>query len=386
METDQQHQPLRSEQRSSRNTHPRQSGINEAVLNEMIARQLQNALEPVLRRVEEMNLRNTSSVATPAPTQANPVASVEIQGSSNMLNGRKRRKFPSWDGERRTFNSFIREVLECIDIDRDLMGTDRAVWFDINASLPPTAKLKVSVFNSSGPQINWDYKQFINHLKRTFGNRQEKEDRQEELARLKQRENQRFTDFFPKFDEVLTGAGGESWTEESKVVWLRRSLSESLKVQLIQVSLDPSDYYGFVKQIEEVAYRYEHTYLFKGSKNNTRNQNPSFVETSTPSEPNYDNDGDVIMSPVASKNGVSKGLQSKVGTGQAKWVDETEIQRRRQSGLCLRCGANRHFIAQCPYRPPKRPRSDINNVEIDIPPQLDLFPTAISDFQHQGKE
>lgn len=99
------------------------------------------------------------------------------------------------------------------------MGPDRAIWYDINFHLPISAKNKVSVFNMSGGQHQWDYRALIAHLKRTFGNRLDLEDKQEILSKIRQRENQRFSDFFPKFDEVLMGAGGEAWTEDSKVVW-----------------------------------------------------------------------------------------------------------------------------------------------------------------------
>lgn len=146
------------------------------------------------------------------------------------------------------------------------MGSNRAVWYDINFSLPTVAKNKVDVFNSSGAQVQWDYRKFIENPRRTFGNRQEKEDKQEFLSKLRQKETQRLCDFFPKFDEVLMGAGGESWTEDSKVVWLRQSLSESLKDQLFTTNLDTEDYYAAVRQAEVIAHRFEHSRHFKDNK------------------------------------------------------------------------------------------------------------------------
>ncbi|RKF53394.1 putative eka-like protein [Erysiphe neolycopersici] len=109
----------------------------------------------------------------------------DTSGRTLPIESRKRRKFPHWDGERRSFNTFIREVVDCIEIDRDLMASDRAVCHDINFSLPTVAKNKVAVFNSSGTQVQWDFRKFIEHLRRTFGNRQEKEDTQELLSKLR---------------------------------------------------------------------------------------------------------------------------------------------------------------------------------------------------------
>ncbi|KAI0996689.1 hypothetical protein K3495_g11493 [Podosphaera aphanis] len=195
---------------------------------------------------------------------------------------RKRRKFPTWDGEKFSFNSFIHEVEDCIEIDRELMGSDRAIWYDINHSLPSKAKQKVSIFYASGYKINWNYRIFIDHLKRTFEG------------------NQRFSDFFPFFDEAHAGAGGENWSEDNKVVWLRRSLSEALKDQLFTVELDPEGYYGSVRRIEAVAYRFENSRHFKGKKGPCQSIDIPSSNRNQLSAPRLDQDGDVIMSPMNS--------------------------------------------------------------------------------------
>ncbi|KAF2741590.1 hypothetical protein M011DRAFT_379131, partial [Sporormia fimetaria CBS 119925] len=41
----------------------------------------------------------------------------------------------------------------------------------------------------------------------------------------------------------------------------------------------------------------------------------------------------------------------------AKWVSRDEIAKRRQNGLCLRCGASGHMVRTCPHLPPRRPQS-----------------------------
>ncbi|RKF79502.1 putative eka-like protein [Golovinomyces cichoracearum] len=236
------------------------------------------------------------------------------------------------------------------------MGSDRAVWYDINFSLPSAAKRKVAVFNSSGAQYRWDYTIFIDHLKRTFGNRQEKENKQELLATIKQKDTQRFFDYFPKFDEILSGAGGEHWTEDSKVFWLRRSLSEPLKEQLIQTQLDYHDYYSTARKIEEVADRFEHTSLFKGKRTQSGAANIPMSGTIAPPSNQLDADGDVIMNhmngrPQRNDNGkrrdrlqnsqkrATKNENSNTTVKKhARLIDDSKLDRRREIGFCLRCG------------------------------------------------
>ncbi|KAI0992231.1 hypothetical protein K3495_g15955, partial [Podosphaera aphanis] len=243
------HPPLQTEIGRAGGTVESSPTFSEENLARLIAQQIQLLVAPLSSKVNELSKIIATSQPSPQQVleQASPATMDTLKGALPR-ESRKRRKFPSWDGERRSFNTFIREVEDCIEIDRDLMGTDRAVWYDINYSLPTTAKNKVAVFNASGAQVQWNYRKFLEHLRRTFGNRQEKEDKQELLSKLRQKESQRFCDFFPKFDEVLMGAGGESWTEDSKVVWLRRSLSESLKDQLFTTNLDTEDYYAAVRQ------------------------------------------------------------------------------------------------------------------------------------------
>ncbi|KAI0997860.1 hypothetical protein K3495_g10331 [Podosphaera aphanis] len=79
---------------------------------------------------------------------------------------------------------------------------------------------------------------------------------------MKQKENQRFSEIFPKFDEA--GAGGESWTEVSKVIWLRKALSDASTTHLIPIPIDLNDYHGAVRTIEDTAYQFEDSTLFKG--------------------------------------------------------------------------------------------------------------------------
>ncbi|RKF53271.1 putative eka-like protein [Golovinomyces cichoracearum] len=209
---------------------------------------------------------------------------------------------------------------------------------------------------------------------------------------MKQKENQRFVEFYPLFDEILAGAGGDSWTEDSKLVWLRRSLSDSLKEQLTQTNLDPEDYYGSVRKIEEVAFRYEYTKQFKGKKD-PENMQLTAPENYSRPLPNLDADGDVVMSRLDGRwrdynknKGQAKSNSEKdkvrlnnksstrynrdEGKKHARFFGEAEMNRRKEKGLCLRCGTNTHFVSNCPYAPPKH-KSEIKSAMIEITPQLE---------------
>ena len=43
------------------------------------------------------------------------------------------------------------------------------------------------------------------------------------------------------------------------------------------------------------------------------------------------------------------------GPRRAKWVSQEELDNRRQTRRCFRCGASSHQVRECPYAPPRRP-------------------------------
>lgn len=367
-------QSIRLDPTKGQSSSSKGNQLDENWLREIIMDQIRLSISPILNEIKE-EATNLKGKTAEYSNHENKMVTEPIN--------RKRRKFPVWDGEKSSFNSYIRELEDCIEIDRELIGSNRAVWYDINYSLPTKAKQKVSIFYAGGGNIDWDYRKFIAHLKRTFSNKKEKEDKQELLTRLKQRDNQRFVDFFPIFDEALAGSGGEKWTEDSKLLWLRRSLSEALKDQLFSVDLDPDDYYGSVKKIEGVAYRFEQSRQFKGTKGNFRSLDlPQQDNTLTP-QPTLDSDGDVIMNRFNSNNmrsggnnirnndGNKKGNTSNFKQRRAAYVDKTVLDYRRANKLCMRCGANGHYVPNCPYLPPKRPEVPIKSTDVKVPPMLD---------------
>ncbi|KAI0996647.1 hypothetical protein K3495_g11537 [Podosphaera aphanis] len=380
----QRHERTRLEPRGGAKTQ--ESGIDENWLRNIIAEQVQSAIAPIINDLIKDQAQKGKYPSTPK--------SPEIPRNFNETSAsRKRRKFPTWNGNKKYFNCYIKEVEDCIEIDRELMGTDRVVW---------------CLFNASGADQNWDYRSFIEHLKRTFGNKQEREDKIALLTSMKQKESQRFADFFPKFDEALAGAGGDRWTEDSKLVWLRRALSEALKDELIPIQLDIDNYHGSVRTIEDIAYRFEQSRRFKGSREQNHPLGNLVPEPAATSHPRVDVDGDVIMNCVNSQPTPGLGRQVKgrapaqpsirtngsisqtphgdKGRLRARLVDQTEIARRKANRLCVRCGTNTHFVAECLYLPPRRPETEIRNTTFNTPPLLDNIYDVIEPEVEQEKE
>ncbi|KAI0997861.1 hypothetical protein K3495_g10332 [Podosphaera aphanis] len=79
------------------------------------------ALPVVPQPAPSVQLLETTAPPPPPPPPPPPV-----------FGSRIRRKFPTWSGERRHFNRYIKEVEDCIEIDKDHMGSNRA--FDMTST------------------------------------------------------------------------------------------------------------------------------------------------------------------------------------------------------------------------------------------------------------
>ena len=106
-----------------------------------------------------------------------------------------------------------------------------------------------------------------------------------------------------------------------------------------------------------------------------------------PAKARVDADGDTVMATTnirgyrGKDNRDHKGFK---GKQRAKWVDTAEREKRREKGLCFRCGAAGHRISECPYRAAVRPTT-INAVGVG-PLLEDEFEIQDSVLLESGKD
>jgi hypothetical protein len=56
------------------------------------------------------------------------------------------------------------------------------------------------------------------------------------LHNLRQKNDEPFANFFPKFERKISNAEADQWPNDSKISYLRNSINEKLKMQLINAS------------------------------------------------------------------------------------------------------------------------------------------------------
>ena len=115
----------------------------------------------------------------------------------------------------------------------------------------------------------------------------------------------------------------------------------------------------------------------RGSYNRQRDDVRTFAPTVPvlPAAPRPDASNTMDWEPTLAARGQSTPAR------RAKWVNNDEIQRRRENGRCLRCGGSGHRIAQCPFAPARTPRARAALIDVQ-----DALPEDSENEPEQGKE
>lgn len=186
-------------------------------------------------------------------------------------------------------------------------------------------------------------------------------------------------EFLADFEQTLITAGGLNWSDDQKKALLETAINVDLLRGTVGVFSDSyEDYRNNLLRIEHNQQRVER--LTK--------RNPRYTTTgpaSQPIAPKADPERmdwqPTYAAKIASLEAQIATLRTNSGPPpqRAKWVSEAEIQQRRTSGACIRCGGRDHRIAACPQRPPLRP-TRVANIETTEQDQGD------SESENSGKE
>ena len=168
-------------------------------------------------------------------------------------------------------------------------------------------------------------------------------------------ENKSFTEYFVEFRKLLLEAGGDQWPDEVKKRYLEAGLNKELQRNMIgrtRPGQPFESYYEELKlvsdQVEAFRLRNRSSLPAYGQPANQRglhqSRQPRTEEASQQSSP-------------AAQPGNPDRMDWEPSGKRAKWVSKDEISRRRQQGLCIRCGASGHIQRNCPHDPPRRPET-----------------------------
>jgi hypothetical protein len=197
---------------------------------------------------------------------------------------------------------------------------------------------------------------FMNRVEFVFKDPQAKERAQRKLDALRQGLKP-FLESFTEWQSLLLESGGGSWPDDAKKVSLDRILSDELVRAMITVPSQPDfeSYCSILKETDDRLRAYKARTTKPKDIVVQRGPQPTWKQPVT-SDQNHGGQKTTHEPSVESMDWEPTPAKvAAAGGRRAKWVSQEELDNRRQTRRCFRCGALNHQVRECPYGPPRRP-------------------------------
>jgi hypothetical protein len=180
------------------------------------------------------------------------------------------------------------------------------------------------------------------------------------LSKISQGETEPFTSFYPRFEKKISNAQAENWPNDSKISYLWNALNDKMKAALVFISTSEIDtYIKLAGKCEKLSNRMDLFGQWKRNRIQYQNRYQPAISQNQPRkvdimewEPTEQESTKInaIRRSPANVNGYPfKRPENQALKGKrAKWVEKSEINKRRIKGKYLRCGRNNCRIDRCP--------------------------------------
>jgi hypothetical protein len=326
-----------------------------------------------------------SAIATPTSTPQPPVVRPEPRRPNSGDKTTRRKPVlpdpPKFNGTRKNFRPWYLEMRAKLSLDGHSFGNDQELFAYIYARLEGTAQnMAAAYFEQGAADGGQTAEQFLDYLDKRYGDPNATARALDRLRELKQRPNESFASFLPKFEKELADSGGASWNDTVQINYLNGALNDKLVDRLISVPNLPKDFNGFTELLLTIGSRLDsqisqirQNEKYQGEQKPKRQRAP-WQNTKEPTADAMDWERTRVSSAKSKQD--------------AKWVSDKELQERRERRVCLRCGRKGHFIRQCnlgPAVPPirvSRTRVKITEEDLEDPEDLE----DLEDSDYSGKE
>lgn len=270
---------------------------------------------------------------------------------------------PMFSGIKLQWRGWKLEMEGKIEEDAAAIGNKKSQLRYIFSRLEGAARTNITTFyemelrrEEPNPQA------LIDRLDILYGERNRKEKAIQALHTIRQKEDESFMAFYPRFEKEIANAEAEAWEDSSKISYLRNALHPKLKAHLIGCSMsEMKTYVAFATKCEEISNQMELFGEWKGpirSRSHWRDgpdQHQLEPQNTVPREDmmEWEPTPTIQVRTARTERNVngypSKRLEDQALLGKrAKWVDKSEIDSRRVQGRCLRCGRDGCRIQRCP--------------------------------------
>jgi hypothetical protein len=366
---------------------------NEATL---LMRQLLQKIEEISDREKETSARmrmleassqtpNYTANATPTTTTTTTPPITEASGSRIHTTSKPRPSLPhppTFSGNKSQWRGWKLEMEGKIEEDALAIGSLKAQLRYIFMRLEGAAKTNVTTFYEM--QLKQDSPnpcQLLERLELLYGERNRKQKAIQNLHSIRQRDDETFISFYPRFEKEIANADAEGWDDDAKMSYLRNALNSKMRDNLVGCSGSETNTYNrFAQKCVDVSndmelygqwtkkrgagnsYTAGHTHVLTPMTtpdvNVAAHINHEDMMEWEPTQPTTTQVNALSLRGKGNTNGYpSKRPEDRELLGKrAKWVNQGEIDARRQDRRCLRCGRNNCRIATCPLAAAVRPK------------------------------
>jgi hypothetical protein len=297
--------------------------------------------------------------------QSNAISQQTLQGLQRVLEQgtnppqtkKRKEKLPQlseFDGTRSKWDGWEIEARNKIKTDGRVIGTDMDQLRYIFARLRSNARNMCLAFvRTKEEDENGSGSQLLDYLASTYSDPNQQKKALSNVYSIRQKTHESFARFLPRFETELANAGALSFNDTIKISLLENAISHSMQERLVSVFPVPTEYGAFTSLLQTIGSRLD------AIKTPGKGQIPWKGQT----QQRYMQQDDTKMDwePTHTFAAQSPAKQ------RAKWVGIDEIQRRRSSHLCIRCGASGHMISSCHYAPAQPPTTIATTKVVEFP-------------------
>lgn len=262
---------------------------------------------------------------------------MEVEKTSEVTLQRPHRtgELREYNGERSEWIAWRTGAQTKLRIDGKAIGNAEEQFGYLYMHLSTTAQKRIQQWYNLRLKMGTDCTPFafFERAEGTFGDPNERKNALTLLETIKQKSDESFSDYITKFEEVLAQAGGEDWNMDLQVNALEKSLNKEMQSRLVSYPLVDPSYNTFRAACLTIDAKLQAIRAWDRSNvsrpnlrigsNNARDDNHNIA----PRHP----------SQIKPKE-------------RAPWASAEERERRRQLGLCLRCGNSNHKQKGCNFR------------------------------------
>jgi hypothetical protein len=273
---------------------------------------------------------------------------------------------PKFDGTRNNFRAWYLEMQNKIQVDGGVIGGNRDQFAYIFSRLEKTPQsMTVAYVERGGNDGLYNPTAYMTYLHACYGDPNARARAIDRLRSLRQKANESFAAFLPKFEKELADGGGAEWTDAVRINYLEGAINDTMRDRLISVTALPERYTEYVQALQTIGSRLDSlSFAKRQAKSSTSHRSSSPPDRTSPSKhvTNATVEDQMDWEPTRAAKGNTSKDQHLKGK-RAKWVDEAEMDKRRAEGRCFRCGRSGCRIERCPLKPARRSTTEVKKAK-----------------------